>query len=1042
MATCGQCGRENSGDARFCSGCGAPLGASAPERRKLATLLFCDLSGSTALGERADPETVRDIMTRYFMEAREAIERHGGTVEKFVGDAVMAVFGVPVAHEDDALRAVRAATEMGERLANLNSDLERRYGSRIALRMGLNTGEVVTGDATSVQMLVTGDAVNVAARLEQHARPGEILLGAATYRLVRDAVEADPVEPIAARGKSQPVPAYRLHSVIAGAPTRARRLDIGMVGRDRELALLRQAFDEAVASQSCRRLVVVGHPGVGKSRLASELLRSLGSEATVVGGRCLSYGEGITYWPLRDVVKQAAGIRDEDSADEALERISALVAREERGGAIALALAQAVGLLVGSASADEIGWAARKLFEALGREGPLVVHLDDLHWAEPTFLDLVEDAVELSTGAPLLLLCLARPELLEVRPSWEALRLTPLGEAESMHLLERLLGKTPLAATARARVIERAEGNPLFVEELVAMLLEDPGLEVPETLDALLGARLDRLADGERAAADRGSVEGQAFHRSAVEELSDRSEGVAQALDGLVAKELIEPTQAAHVESDAFRFRHILIRDAVYRSMPKRLRAELHERFARWLERVAGGRVTEYEEFLGYHLEQAYRYRAELGALDDAQRAVGAAAAKWLVSAAHRAFARGDMRAAANLLGRAASLVEDDAAARLEVLPELAKALRYSGDMAAADKVLSEAVEVSAAVGDRRLQTRVAVESAFLTLYTDPEVETADVIRSAEHAAEIFTELGDELGLAKAWSLVGHAAWLLCRGEKMEEAFERALLHMRRAGDPRERWWILTQLLCAAVFGPAPPERGIQRCNDLLALGEGVRSLEMTAAAAIGSLEAVRGNFGTAREAYAHSRSIGEELGLKRWLGALANFSGPIELLAGDFPAAERELRLGFETLQSLGELGTLSTTAAMLSRAIVLQGRYEEAERFAAVSERAASRDDLFSQVVWRGTCARAQAHRGELEQAEALAREAAAMARTTDFLNLQGEALLDLADVLGTAGKDEEAVNAIHDALPLFEAKGCTVLAGRARALLDPVARVELQS
>src|SRR2546428_8688022 len=233
MAACGQCGRENSEDARFCSGCGAPIAASAPERRKLATLLFCDLSGSTALGERADPETVRDIMTRYFKEAREAIERHGGTVEKFVGDAVMAVFGVPVAHEDDALRAVRAASEMDERLANLNSELERRYGSRIALRMGLNTGEVVTGDATSVQMLVTGDAVNVAARLEPHARPGEILLGAATYRLVRDAVEADRVEPIAARGKSKPVPAYRLHSVIAGAPTRARRLDIGMVRRDR-----------------------------------------------------------------------------------------------------------------------------------------------------------------------------------------------------------------------------------------------------------------------------------------------------------------------------------------------------------------------------------------------------------------------------------------------------------------------------------------------------------------------------------------------------------------------------------------------------------------------------------------------------------------------------------------------------------------------------------------------------------------------------------------------------------------------------------------
>jgi class 3 adenylate cyclase len=1042
MAACGQCGTENVEAARFCSWCGGPLAAHRPERRKLATLLFCDVSGSTALGERADAETVRDIMARYFREARRAIERHGGTVEKFVGDAVVAVFGVPVAHEDDALRAVRAAAEMQAGLAGLNVELERRYGRRIALRIGLNTGEVVTGDPTSMEMLVTGDAVNVAARLEQNARPGEILLGTATFRLVRGAVEVEAVEPVAAKGKSEPVPAYRVVSVLAGTGADARRLDVAMVGRDGELALLRLAFDEAVSSRGCRLLAVVGQPGVGKSRLARELLASLAEQATVLGGRCLPYGEGITYWPLREVVKQAAGIQDGDSADEALARIAKLVAAEEGGRAIAIALAQAVGLAAGSASPDEIAWATRRLFEALARERPLVVQLEDLHWAEQSFLDLVERTAALSSGVPLFLLCVGRPELLEQQPDWDALRLDPLGEAESMRLVDSLLGKASLSAEARARVIATAEGNPLYVEELVSMLLEDPDLEVPPTLDALLGARLDRLPDDERATAERGSIEGQVFHRGAVEELSDLPEQVPAALEGLAAKELVQPAPASHADDAAYRFRHILIRDAAYRSVSKRLRAELHERFADWLERVVGARVAEYEELLGYHVEQAYRYRAELGLVDDRGRRLGSRAAEWLSSAARRAFGRGDMRAAANLLGRATWLLEGSTVARLELLPELAKALRYSGDTEAAEAVLRGAVEEAAAIGDVRLQARVAVESAFLTLYTDPTTKTADVVRAAEQAADTFTVVGDELGLAKAWSLVGHANWLLCQGARMEEAFDRALAHMRRSGDPRERWWILSQLLNATVFGPTPAEHGIRRCGDLLALGEGVRSLEMTAAAAIASLEAMRGNFATARDLYGQSRSIGEELGLARWLAALPNLIGPIEMLADDLPAAERELRWGYETLQSLGETATLSTTAAMLSRAIALQGRYEEAERFTVVSEQAASPDDLYSQVVGRDARGSTPAHRGDLDAADFLSREGVAIAAETDFLNLRGESLLDLAQVLAAADNAEESARAVREALPLFEEKGCLVLAGRARALLDPVPGVELQS
>jgi class 3 adenylate cyclase/predicted ATPase len=1041
MAACPECRRENAEDARFCSGCGEALTPRAPERRKLATLLFCDLVGSTALGERVDPETVREIMVRYFEQSRAAIERHGGTVEKFAGDAVMAVFGVPVAHEDDAVRAVRAASDLQAGMAELNRELESRHGCRIALRVGLNTGEVVAGDATARQMVVTGDAVNVAARLEQHARPGETLVGEATYRLVREAVEAEPVEPIPAKGKSQPVRAVRLLAVREGSQARAGRLDVPMIGRDAELSALRRLFDEAVGSRSCRLIVAVGEPGVGKSRLAAELLASVAGEATVLSGRCLSYGEGVTYWPLREMLDQAAGIQEADSAERALEGVSRLLVGAERGREAALALAQAIGLGVGSAAADDIAWAARRLFETLAQERPLVAHLDDLHWADPAFLDLVERAAELAAG-PILILGLARPELLEQRPGLKALRLMPLGSEDASRLVESLLGEADLPAEARRRAIESAGGNPLFVEELLAMLLENPDLEAPPTLDALLGARLDRLPEDERAAAERGAVEGQVFHRGAVEALSEQREAVPGALDGLEAKELVRATESGVAGDAAFRFRHILIRDAAYRGLAKRLRATLHERYARWLELVVGDRVAEYGEILGFHLEQAYRYRAELGPVDSGARGLGVEAAGWLSATANRAFVRGDMRSAADLLRRSVSLLDGDATARLELLPELSKALRYSGDAAAGGRVLAEAAELASTVGDPRLEAKVAVESAFLGLYTDPEVEAAEVISVAEQAAVVFAQVEDEVGLAQASNLVGHANWYLCRAAAMEEAFERGLAQMRNAGDYRERWWIVTQLLCAAVFGPTPPDDGIRRCGDLLALGEGVQSLEMTAAAAIASLEAMRGSFPAARELVASSRGIAEELGLRQWLGALANFAGPIELLAGDLPAAERELRRGYEALEALGETGVLSTTAAFLARTLVLSGRFEEAEQFADISARLGSRDDVYSQVVWRGALARLLSGRGELIRAEELARDAVARGARTDFLNLRGESLLDLAEVLRAARREVDARAATSEALGLFEAKGCSVLAARARAFLDPALEATIRS
>ncbi|MGZ4390240.1 MAG: AAA family ATPase, partial [Gaiellaceae bacterium] len=612
---CAACGSESPDGFRFCGSCGAALApAEAPrEVRKVVTVLFCDLSGSTELGDRTDPEALRATMRSYYDEVRTILERHGGTVEKFVGDAVMAVFGVPVAHEDDALRAVRAAWEMRAAVPALG----------LAARIGVNTGEVVAGDGDT---LVTGDAVNVAARLEQAAAPGDVLIGAQTRRLVRDAVECESVA-VDAKGKGE-VDAFRLLAVDLEAPAVARHLDAPLVGRERELETLRQAADRSVRESACHLFTLLGTAGVGKSRLAAEFLAGTG--ATVIRGRCLDYGEGITFWPVVEALKQL-GPRSDATID---------------------------GLAAGAASPNELFLAIRRLLEEVAREGSLVVVFDDIHWGEPTFLDLLDHIADLSRGAPILLLCLARPELLDERPAWGGgklnamtLLLEPLTADECARLIEELDGDVD--AATRARIIETADGNPLFAEEMLALAREGGDIAVPSTIHALLQARLDRLGAEERAVMERGAVEGQVFHQSAVRELAPEGarDGVEQNLVGLVRKELIRPDQAQIAGDEAFRFRHLLIRDAAYESLPKETRADLHARFADWIEDRT--ELVELDEIAGYHLEQAVLYRRELGR-DEPELA--ARAGTHLGRAGRAALGRSDFHPARNLLERALAL--------------------------------------------------------------------------------------------------------------------------------------------------------------------------------------------------------------------------------------------------------------------------------------------------------------------------------------------------------------------------------------------------
>jgi class 3 adenylate cyclase/predicted ATPase len=576
----------------------------AGEARKTVTIVFTDVTGSTSLGEQLDPEALRGVMARYFETAQTVLERHGGTVEKFIGDAVMAVFGIPTMHEDDAVRAVRAAAELRDELETLNVELERERGVRIALRTGVNTGEVVVGDPSAQHFYATGDAVNVAARLEQAAGPDEILLGDSTRQLVRDAVVLEPVDDLDLKGKTDRVPAWRLARVDPEAAGFARRLESPLVGREVELGRMLESFERTRDGRHPGLCTVLGMPGVGKSRLMAELGARVGSEATVVVGRCLSYGEGITFWPLVEIVQGLEHLFSlpELIPERPLAQVRALTGSAEAAG-----------------STEESFWAIRKLLEAVARERPLVVVLDDVHWAEPTLLDLVEHVLEFTEDAPLLVVGLARPEFFEQRPLWASqreefalIRLEPLTEAQAEALIDALATDKAFSAEIRNRIGAASEGNPLFVEQMVAMLAEnghaENGYAVPPTIQALLAARIDELSPDERSVIEPAAVIGQEFWREALVELSPEDLAVSASLQRLIRKELIGRARSSFAEEDAFRFRHILIRDAAYSGIAKSRRAELHERFADWLERT----MPEYEEIVGYHLEQAYRYREEL----------------------------------------------------------------------------------------------------------------------------------------------------------------------------------------------------------------------------------------------------------------------------------------------------------------------------------------------------------------------------------------------------------------------------------------------
>ncbi len=956
----------------------APLAMREMQFRRLATILFVDVVNAMGVGEMLDAEALGSVQRRYFETVAAAIARHGGTVEKYAGDAVMAAFGIPVSHEDDALRAARAAFDILTSVDALSAGLVRAHGVGLEVRIGLAAGEVILTATDSRQRFVAGDAVGVAARLEQAAEPGQIVVGEIVARLIDHAARLERLGSLEVESRKAPIEMFRLVELTPAAPAFERRLDAPLIGRKRELAALRSALKRAVAAGSPQLRVVVGSPGVGKSRLAAELTRRARGARTL-WGRCLSYGDGITYWPLREILEQAPSCDERDAVIAALEA--------DR-----------------PPPAPEVALLFRQFCAALAQDKPLVLVLDDVQWAEPTLLELIEQIADHGEG-PLLVVTLARDELLDDQPGFlagrencEQIDLEALSALEAEALLDGL-GGTVLESDQRSRIAETAEGNPFFVEQLLALAVEGGLVEgtLPPTVQALLAARVDRLGPGERAVLERGAVIGRDF--------------TAGELTSLLAPEAA-PTADSHLRTlsdrgfvrprgdGAFSFRHVLVQEAVYRAAPKRLRADLHESDRR-TERLA----------------------------EDGGRRLGAAGT--------RAFQRGDIPAAKGLHERATSLLTIEDQRNRELRCNLGIILNGVGDSAGALALLSDLVSDSADAGDARIEAWARMELEYIALRRDSKAGD-DLLEAATRGIPIFERAGDHRALGRAWLFIGwmhggqwanHAAWA--------DGAERALAHYRAAPWPTST--CLGELAAAHYWGATPVDEAIGHFEQLLE----DPSTDIVGAAYVetmrGGLLAQRGDLDRGRALVEAAHATLAELGHRATARTYCStVRGEIELMVGDGDAAEPIFRTICEGLESAMDHTQLASRSSDLAEALVLQNRLDEAHEQTEIAERHAASDDVNAQMMWRSARATVLARRGDFARAETLARQGVEIANGTDDLNRRAEAYRDLGDVLQRARRLDDAATSFALAVELFERKGNLVGAGRVRALMDDAALV----
>ena len=891
--------------------------------RKVATVLFADLVDSTGLVSSVDPEVVRGRVNRYFDVVAERIRAHGGTVEKFAGDAVMAAFGVPLAHEDDAERAVRAALEIIPSVEEL----------QLSVRIGIESGEVVVEDGEST--FATGEAVNLAARLQQAAQPGEILLGPAARRLAAGAVDVDDVGPLDVRGRPDPVWTARAIRIHAST----RRVATPFVGREAELALLETSLARAVRDRRAQLVTIFGEPGLGKTRLVTEFVDGI-ERATTLSGRTLPYGEGVTYWPLAAMIKASAAIGDDDPAADAFEKLRASCESE----AVADLLAAALGVL-GAAEGDrtpaELSWAALRWAEQLAEGQPLVLVFEDIHWAEEPLLELVEQLARSLQDSPVMIVAVARPELLDARPTWgggirnaSAIDLLPLGDGESEELASALLSRAEVSRSQRGLVLERAEGNPLFLEEIAHALRDGRGLDgIPDSLQAVIAARIDGLSADAKKLLQSAALVGRVFWRGALERLAPDLD-VVELLDRLVDREFVVAEERSSISGDhAYRFKHVLIRDVAYGGMSKARRAEEHQAFAGW---VASRARDELAEIRAHHLEQAADLLVELAGTipDDLARE----AADALEEAGRRGLRRGALRSARRTLVRAVAIeptpdrryLAAHAAWRLADVPTVGEE---------AEEVLAEAH----AAGRSDIEGRALVLLADLALHADGDVARAHDL--ADDALAILPD--DELaGLYDAHGLITTIFWWLGNGEGATRHAEAMLELAHKAARPDLESLAKTQL--SAIAGVRGDVAGA------LALLDQAESLAETSGSheAMGYALAVHGRrFGEAQSDDAE-RYLRRALEIFDEIGAAGRYGWTLSNLAsvyrqrGEIPLAEKTFRDAVRRLRRTHEQGYLAEAERGLAEVLVVQGKVDEADRLITEAERRVGRGDVWTRA------------------------------------------------------------------------------------------------
>jgi class 3 adenylate cyclase/tetratricopeptide (TPR) repeat protein len=960
--------------------------------RKLATVLFADLVGSTELLAGQDPEITRRRVTRFFDGVQQCIETHGGTVEKFAGDAVMAAFGIPLAHEDDAERAVRAAFGILEHVTDL--DLEAR--------VGIESGEVVVDEADST--FATGEAVNVAARLQQAAGPGEILIGEAAHRLTQGRIEANGVGPFELRGFRKPIPAYRAVATVDGAqPIPA--ISAPFIGREEELELLENTLARTVRTRRPHVFTVYGEPGVGKSRLIREFLAGV-EGATILTGRALPYGEGITYWPLAEMVKAAAGITDDDPMETAREKLIECCGDE----AIAELLGLASGVMEaveGERGQPEIAWAAREFVDELADVQPLVMVFEDIHWAEEPLLELIDHLAQWVRERALLIVCLARPELLDVRPGWgggrirsTAIELEPLGREESEQLANALLAEHDVAEKVQARLLDKTEGNPLFVEETVRMLLEqggEGGDRIPDSLQALIGARIDRLPAGEKIVLQRGSVIGRVFWAGAIDYLSPEydADELEDMLDDLLLRDLVTREERSTITGEsAYRFKHGLIREVAYGGLSKSGRAEYHTRFAEWLRERADKELL---EIRAHHLDQATLLYGELDGQPPAELAK--TAAKALEAAGKRALARESNLSARKILLRAAEL---EPTLRRSFLA--ARAAWQLADLPVVRDEMSVIAEQAAAEGARDIQSRALTALSEVAASLDGELGRAteladaalDVVEADDHDGR-FRALDRRARVAR-W--VGHLA--------EAERFEEQALEAARAAGRKDHEARAALQLAGIHISRMEESKAEPLIDRALALAEESGSIVARASAAQskGTLHRVRGEYEEAEgwltkalDLYREVASVSEIAWTSRVLGQLA-------WTTGNVPKAEKLFRESIRLLAPMQERGTLCESQRYLAQLLLEQGRIDEAEKYALAGRETVSAEDFASRATTRVALAQVRAAQGRDEEAETLFNEAVEILSGSEHCRILLDVLPPYAEFLRARDRDAEAL------------------------------------